>query len=234
MLAVYTLANSNDRLINLMTDYATNNAKNGEAPGTPDKIMDAAEHLFVRHGYAATSLRAIASMAEVNLAATNYHFGSKKELFAAVFHRCVQPINAQRLSLLARLEESEHQLTIKAILEAFFSPLVDTVKQNQRVPAMIGRIYAESESLTKPILEREFGEVAARYQTAIAGVLPDLPAAELRWRFHFMIGSMIHLLQFNAPLGTESTRSTFILGIDRMIDYAEAGLAQATQGQLHD
>ena len=54
------------------------------ATSTRDRILDAAEELFVEMGYAATSLRAIAQLADVNLAATNYHFGSKEGLLAAI------------------------------------------------------------------------------------------------------------------------------------------------------
>ena len=201
---------------------------------TQTRILDAAEGLFVEHGYSATSLRAIASAAGVNLAATHYHFGSKQGLFASVFHRCVQPINKARLLLLNELKESERSLTIRSVLESFFAPLVERVYQSHQVPALIGRIYAEPESFTKPILEQEFGKVAALYQSTLAEISPDVPAEELSWRFHFMIGSMIHLLQFNAPLGTESSYSTFISGIDRMIDYAEAGLTQPNARQSHD
>ena len=50
-------------------------------PATKDKILDAAEALFMEHGFEATSLRAITATAGVNLAAVNYHFGSKEELF---------------------------------------------------------------------------------------------------------------------------------------------------------
>ena len=214
----------------MMTGHATDKS----APDTQGKILDAAEYLFVEQGYAGTSLRAIAARAGVNLAATNYHFGSKKGLFASVCHRCVQPINKERLFLLRQLTESERPLTIRSVLETFFSPLVKAVYKSHQVPALIGRIYAEPESLTKPIVEQEFGEIAARYQLAIAAVFPDVPAEELSWRFHFMVGSMLHLIQFNAPLGTESSRSTFISGIDRMIDYAEAGLAQSNERQPHD
>ena len=45
---------------------------------TKNKILDAAEVLFADKGFNGTSLREITSYAEVNLAAVNYHFGSKK------------------------------------------------------------------------------------------------------------------------------------------------------------
>ena len=54
---------------------------------TATRILDAAERLFVEHGFEATSLRTITQQAEVNLAAVNYHFGSKKELIQAVLDR---------------------------------------------------------------------------------------------------------------------------------------------------
>ena len=46
---------------------------------TRDRILDAAEELFAEQGFA-SSLRNITSSAGVNLAAVNYHFGSKEEL----------------------------------------------------------------------------------------------------------------------------------------------------------
>ncbi len=90
---------------------------------TREKILDAAENLFIEKGFAATSLRAIASLAEVNLAATHYHFGSKEALFEATIHRRVSPINETRLEALDQLERSSSMLTVEPILAAFFKPL---------------------------------------------------------------------------------------------------------------
>ena len=55
------------------------------------------------HGYEATSLRLLTSAAGVNLAAVNYHFGSKEVLFEAVLTRRLDPMNQQRIELLDRL-----------------------------------------------------------------------------------------------------------------------------------
>jgi AcrR family transcriptional regulator len=54
---------------------------------TKDKILDVAEVMFSEHGITETSLRAITQKAGVNIASVNYHFGSKKNLIQAVFHR---------------------------------------------------------------------------------------------------------------------------------------------------
>ena len=47
---------------------------------TRERILDAAERLFMAHGYDGTSMRHITSEAQVNLASVNYHFGSKEAL----------------------------------------------------------------------------------------------------------------------------------------------------------
>ena len=47
----------------------------------------------MEHGFEATSLRQITALAEVNLAAVNYHFGSKEELFESVLTRRLDPMN---------------------------------------------------------------------------------------------------------------------------------------------
>ena len=71
---------------------------------TPDRILDSAEALFMEHGFEATSLRQITAAAGVNLAAVNYHFGSKEELFQTVLTRRLDPMNQERVALLARFE----------------------------------------------------------------------------------------------------------------------------------
>ena len=60
---------------------------------TVDRILDAAEILFAEKGFSETSLRSITGKAKVNLAAVNYHFGSKNALIQAVFNRFLSPLN---------------------------------------------------------------------------------------------------------------------------------------------
>src|SRR5258706_5167560 len=71
---------------------------------TKTRILDAAEQLFMEHGFEATSMRQLTSAAGVNLAAVNYHFGSKEELFQAVLTRRLDPMNQERIELLQKVE----------------------------------------------------------------------------------------------------------------------------------
>lgn len=61
---------------------------------TKQRILEAAEDLFARHGFTGTSLRQVTSAAKVNLAAVNYHFGSKDHLIEEVLRRRLDELNA--------------------------------------------------------------------------------------------------------------------------------------------
>jgi TetR/AcrR family transcriptional regulator, regulator of cefoperazone and chloramphenicol sensitivity len=52
-----------------------------EISDTRIRILEAASSIFAEHGFAATTIRHICSKAQVNLAAVNYHFGSKEGLY---------------------------------------------------------------------------------------------------------------------------------------------------------
>ena len=213
-----------------MTKHAV---KASPSIATREKILDAAEILFIERGFAATSLRAIASKAGVNLAATNYHFDSKNGLLAAVFHRRVAPINEQRLSELKQLTESDPDLTTRKILEVFFRPFMQK-DLYAAIPAVIGWIYGEPEAITKPLLESEFAEVAGAFLAALSTVLPHVSSKELQWRTHFMLGSLVHLLRLNSPLGVAPSRTSLLEGLQQLINFSIAGLQQAHVGDPDD
>ena len=68
------------------------------AAATKERILDTAEALFMEHGFEATGLRSMTAAAGVNLAAVNYHFGTKEELFESVLTRRLDPMNQERVA----------------------------------------------------------------------------------------------------------------------------------------
>lgn len=53
-----------------------------ELSETRTRILEAAASIFAEYGFAATTIRMICGLARVNLAAVNYHFGSKEGLYS--------------------------------------------------------------------------------------------------------------------------------------------------------
>lgn len=190
---------------------------------TKEALLDAAESLLLERGFAGTSLRSIAEKADVNLAATNYHFGSKQGLLEALVHRRVRPINEARLENLGRLEATGETLEVEEILFAFLEPLSEGTTMN--LAALIERIFKEPPAVTKALLEKEFGEVIARFAAALAKVVPELSHDELHWRLHFLVGGMLQTLKMENPIG--SSGNADFCKYQQLIRFASAGFRAA-------
>jgi AcrR family transcriptional regulator len=174
-------------------------ARNGAA-ATKGRVLDAAEALFMEHGYEATSLRAITTAADANLAAVNYHFGSKEELFEAVLTRRLDPMNQRRVALLAGLEQEAggHAVRCDRILAALFFPALELARDPERGGSnflrLLGRAYADPAPFIRHFLSEHYAEMIARFKEAFARALPQLPRRELSWRLHFMMGALSYTL----------------------------------------
>lgn len=170
------------------------------APETRDRILDAAEALFVEHGFEATSMRMITSRAGANIAAVNYHFGTKDALIQEVFGRRLTELNRQRLAALDRLqaEAAGEPLKPSRIVEAFFGTALalaaDTEHGGHTFMRLLGRTYTEPNAFVRQFLAEEYAEVLQRFLDALYGALPDVPREEILWRFHFMMGAMSYAI----------------------------------------
>ncbi len=74
---------------------------------TADSILDAAERLFARQGFDATTVKEIGSEAGVNAALIYYYFGDKRGLHQAVISRFGQELISRATGALARAKSPE-------------------------------------------------------------------------------------------------------------------------------
>lgn len=204
------------------------------AMATQDRILDAAEALFMEHGFEATSLRAITAAAAVNLAAVNYHFGSKEELFQSVLTRRLDPMNQRRLALLDRFErEARGPLSCERILVALFVPALELARDpalgGKNFLRLLGRAYADPAPFIRRFLSEQYAQMIARFKAAFGRSLPDLPARELSWRLHFIMGALSYTLagtdalKLIAELSPKETSNDEIL-LRRLAPFLLAGL----------
>jgi AcrR family transcriptional regulator len=106
-------------------------AKNGR---TRDRILDEAETLFARKGYHAVSVREITNAANCNLAAVNYHFGNKQNLYLEVFRSRWLPRATQVHASFRKTLKANGDLTpstvVQSLAQAFLDgPLTDTERK---------------------------------------------------------------------------------------------------------
>jgi AcrR family transcriptional regulator len=204
-------------------------------PATKDRILDAAEGLFMEHGFEATSLRSITAAASVNLAAVNYHFGSKEELFQAVLTRRLDPMNLRRLALLDRFEReaSAAPLSCERIVVALFVPALELARDpelgGKNFLRLLGRAYADPAPFIRRFLSEQYAQMIARFKAAFGRALPHLPKKELSWRLHFIMGALSYTLagtdalKLIAELNPKETANDEVL-LRRLAPFLLAGL----------
>ncbi|HEY5899450.1 MAG TPA: TetR family transcriptional regulator [Burkholderiales bacterium] len=164
------------------------------------RILDAAEELFMQHGFEGTSMRLLTGKAGVNLAAVNYHFGSKHALIEAVFRRRLDPMNAARLVELDKVEAecAGPAPTPEAVIRAFLAPtlrLIEDAKGGGRnFVRLLGRTYTEPAKPIRQLIGQMYAPIMHRYKTALERALPQMPRDELVWRIHFMFGTLAYTL----------------------------------------
>ncbi|OMS38630.1 TetR/AcrR family transcriptional regulator [Burkholderia pseudomallei] len=185
-----------------------------QSGGTKARILDAAEDLFIEHGFEAMSMRQITSRAAVNLAAVNYHFGSKEALIHAMLSRRLDQLNEERLRILDRFDaQLGAHVTCEHVLGAMFIPALQASRDPQRggraFLRLIGRAYTDPSAFVRNFLTAHYASVAGRFFDAFQRALPNLPRAELGWRLHYAIGALSGAL---AGAETESLIDEFTQG----------------------
>ena len=197
---------------------------------TRGQILVVAERLFALRGFRNVSVREITAEAGVNLAAVNYHFGSRDRLLFEIFRRRTGELSRERAR---RLHEAQSRWSgappVRDILEALFAPPLRWADSEDLRISMQFIIRARSEG-TEEMRQALAQDVSllSRFADALVAARPDLAPETVYWRLHFCLG-MIHNNRFAEfdrlhALSDGATRSgTSGDLLARMLDFAEAG-----------
>lgn len=166
---------------------------------TKTRILDAAEALFVNGGFDSMSMRQITSAAGVNLAAANYHFGSKDALIHAVLSRRLDPLDGQRRAMLDALEANYgSRLACEHVLVALFLPAVRIFRGeasgSERFLHFIGRAYTDPSAVVRDFIQTHYIETLGRFFLAFQRTLPELSREDLGFRLNFAMGALAGVL----------------------------------------
>ena len=148
-------------------------SSNNQDDQPKERLLDEAEALFARKGYHAVSIREITKAAGCNLAAVNYHFGSKENLYLEVF-RSRWMLRAARLreyyeNSLSDQESPSPISIVTALAQAFLEgPWTD--EERIRHHLLIARELAEPTEAFSMLA----GDVMRPFLKGLADQLSDL------------------------------------------------------------
>ncbi|MGO9512184.1 MAG: TetR family transcriptional regulator [Steroidobacteraceae bacterium] len=172
----------------------TSKKRAGARPGKV-RILDAAERLFARHGFYGVSVRDITQAAEVDVALVSYHFGGKRELFAAVFQRRAELLNPERLAMLEDVRRAAlpGTPTLEEIVNAFTYPLLERSARGgpgwKSYFALVAQVNNSPE--WGPILMTQyFDPLVEKFIAVLREALPGCTAREIYWGYQFLTGAL--------------------------------------------
>jgi AcrR family transcriptional regulator len=162
---------------------------------TSASILDSAEDLFSKHGFYGVTIREVAREAGVDTALVHYYFGSKRELFDAVFQRRAELWNSERVAAVDRYarEAGPDGMTLEGLLEAFLRPPFQWSLKGgpgwKHYSALVAQTNANP-TFGGETMARYFDPAIRRLIELIKQVLPDAREVDLYWAYHNLSGAL--------------------------------------------
>lgn len=160
------------------------------AAGTRERILEAAEELFSSSGPHGVSLREVVDLAKVNIAAVNYYFGSKDQLFDEVVARSIGRL-ATGLAAAMRDTARAHpsDVRLEDVIGAYLRGGLGSEPQAYlRLRTWMALVDAERAA---ELLALHFDPIMRQYIGALGGVLPKLSKIELGWRLYLITAALL-------------------------------------------
>jgi AcrR family transcriptional regulator len=159
--------------------------------GARHRIFLAAERLVAERGFEAVSSRDITAAAGVNVAAINYHYGSKAALMLDIFRTRAGELNRERAALL-REALAESPPRPGAILRALIEPPTLWTDDSRRTALRyLNRARSEGPAEVREIIRTDVRHLR-RFADALVQALPALDREDVLWRLHFSLGVLHH------------------------------------------
>jgi TetR/AcrR family transcriptional regulator, regulator of cefoperazone and chloramphenicol sensitivity len=202
----------------------------GEAAGAAEgcgptraRLLETAVRLFAEKGFEGTSVRAITAEAGCNLAAVNYHFGGKDQLYEEIFHLRLKAIREQRLAIIrsTRAEEGEG-ISLEALLRAFATAFLEPFMEASDGLTWRRLMWRE---MVEPHLRQ--GMFAAEVITPVheelaAALIPACPGLDLetaRRCTYSLVGQLVHFMRLERYFDGTPEEDTARLPMPEVVDH---------------
>ncbi|QNN23285.1 TetR/AcrR family transcriptional regulator [Planctomycetales bacterium ZRK34] len=208
-----------------------------EAGQFPDptqwRLITAAEELFAEHGFGGTSVRDITAEAGANVAAVNYHFGSKHQLYQKLFEIRLAEMRRFRTHAVHRaLDEAEPIGDVAAIVDTFARAFMQPLSDPQRGRIMLKLFMRELSDPHLPpgmFMQQMAEPMQELMRDALQRTCPGLGEQAARMCFHSLVGQLVHLVQvwkMMVDVGqTDSDLQSYVdTGLRHVVRFTVAGI----------
>jgi AcrR family transcriptional regulator len=167
------------------------------------RILDGAEELFAERGFFGASVRDITEHAGVRLAAINYHFGTKEELFRDVILRRATVLNAERLRRLEAVStRGSRDARLQAVVVSFVAPVLSAARADpgfRNYCTLIAQV-ASSRLWALSLVAGPMNDVARAFTEVLRALFPEAGGRALHHAYQFLLSTTLYAFSDNLRL----------------------------------
>lgn len=186
------------------------------------RLLDAAELLFADRGFADTSIRQLTAKAACNLAAVNYHFGSKDELYCELFRRRFRRMKQDRLTSIKRAMAEKPAPTLSGILYSFSMAFVEPfgeAEKSRRFMDLFAREMVDRRLPAGLFVEELAGPTLAALGQALRLVCPGLGETAAKQCIMSLIAQLVHAVHIKAMFEGKASLDSPAFDIPGVIEH---------------
>lgn len=202
-----------------------------------NRLLDAAEQLFCERGYRGTSVRNIAAAAGCNIAAVNYYFGGKSNLYNEVWRCHLHEMRESRIESINEVMSQnngrpELEDLLRAFSNAFVGPLMDEGKA-QGLMKLMAREMVDQHLPKKMFIEELVEPTLSALGKSMAALCPGLDRKKIVLSIISLIGQLVHVIRINEMfdmddlIGMQAPRLPQM--IEHIVDFSAAGIRAAAK-----
>jgi AcrR family transcriptional regulator len=214
-----------------MSVHTSHRDDTAEARETHVRILDAAQKLFSEKGLEATSVRDITTEAGCNVAAVNYHFGGKENLYIESFRAMLGPLRDQRMAMMDELMRRDPAPSLEEYLagfaEGFLEPLVDE-SLGRRFMLFVSREISDQNLPAGLFLGEFIVPLVNRAVSSLERVGVPLTPEQSFYCIFSMIGQLLHAVKghhMSAQLELSGAAPFDLEGfVDHFVRFSAAGI----------
>ena len=162
-----------------------------------EQILDAAEFLFSKNGLHGVTLRDVAKRVGIHTTLVHYYFQDKQSLFEAVFARRAGVTSSRRMAALEQYEaQAGDSPTVEGALHAFLDTDLDLYYEGGEHWMNYGAFGARVSNTPEgaALMDEHFDPVVLKLVGILKRALPDYPAEDIFWGYHFVTGALMNTL----------------------------------------
>ncbi len=165
---------------------------------TKQRLIDAAGEMFAEKGFEAASIRDICQRAEANLAAVNYHFGDKRQLYVtAVRHaQCCRQEDVPFPEWPAEMRAVDR---LRAFIETMFARMLAGDRPRWHLEIMLRELARPTEACAA-VVEDYIRPMADTLRGILRDLLPNDMSEEQRWMIGFSIVGQVLFYYVHQPI----------------------------------